>query len=91
MKTVVILPERLDSPAQAVLLDSLEHCITGDVWLDASGVDLLGARCAEILLSASRTAASKGGMFAVLEASERFNEHLGYLGLTPADLQTAGA
>ena len=91
MKTVVVLAERLDNSSHTVLAEALEYCIDGNVWLDASGVEFLGGRCLELLISASRTVASNGGSFAVLDPSERFLEHMGFLGLAPDALEQTGA
>jgi len=90
MKTVIVLAERLDNTTQATLAQSLEYCISGNVWLDASGVEFLGGRCLELLISASRTIASNGGTFCLLDPSERFIEHLGLLGLTEDALHQTG-
>ena len=58
MKTVVVLAERLDNSTHGVLAEVLDYCIDGNVWLDASGVEFLGGRSLELLVSASRTVAS---------------------------------
>lgn len=90
MKTIIILAERLDNNTQSTLAQALEYCIDGNVWLDASGVEFLGGRCLELLISASRTVASNGGTFSLLDPSERFLEHLGVLGLTESALLQNG-
>jgi len=50
MKTVVVLAERLDNATQGTLAEALEYCISGNIWLDASGVEFLGGRCLELLI-----------------------------------------
>jgi len=90
MKTVVVLAERLDNTTHGTLAEALEFCIEGNVWLDASGVEFLGGRCLELLVSASRTVAANGGTFGLLDPSERFLEHLGLLGASEAVLERNG-
>ena len=91
MKTVVVLADRLDNSAQAPLEAALEYCVDGDVWLDASGVEFLGGRCLEYLISARKSIAANGGRLAILDATERFRDHLEILGLTADHLQHKGA
>ena len=91
MKTVVILSERLDNSAHQTLASGLEYCLDSDVWLDASGVEFLGGRCLELLISASKSIAANSGTLTTLSPSDRFVEHLGLLGLDPDQLHLSGA
>ncbi len=90
MKTVVILPARLDNAACETLAESLECSLDSDVWIDASGVEFLGGRSLEILISAAKSIGANGRDFSILGPSERFAEHLGYMGFSPEQLQRVG-
>ena len=90
MKTVMILAERLDNAACETLASSFDCCLDSDVWLDASGVEFLGGRCLELLISASKSIAANGSKFFILGPSDRFIEHLGFLGLSPDQLEQSG-
>lgn len=91
MKTIIILDERLDTAAQFLLLEALAFCLESKVWVDASRVRFLGARCLELLFSARKSVEANGGNLFLSAFSEEFEETLATFGVSVADLQVGGA
>lgn len=82
------LPRFLDRGTADCLRQELLDHQQSDLVIDASGVELLGARCAETLLSACRLWAKNGKQFSIGEASKAFSKDLALLGFTTEDLST---
>ncbi|MEM8630234.1 MAG: STAS domain-containing protein [Pseudomonadota bacterium] len=82
MSAVVVLSEKLDSMAAPLLEKALEDTVDRDVVLDASGVNMLGGHCLEILVSGAKTAAFGGNRLEVTNPFEDFLRDLATLGLS---------
>lgn len=84
--TVLHLAPLLDSDAadglKAEILDQRGAPLT----LDAGDVELLGGRCAEVLLAAMRLWSDEGQSFEIVTPSERFVTDAGLLGVTTGEM-----
>ncbi|MDO5644005.1 MAG: STAS domain-containing protein [Paracoccus sp. (in: a-proteobacteria)] len=87
---MLTLGERLDLVAARPLARDIA-AITGDIRLDASGVGFLGGLCLQLLLAASQQAARMGRGFAVVDASQEFNDALALFGVAPELLEGGAA
>jgi len=87
LKTIIVLPSKMDNAAQAVLSEALDHCAEGELWIDAGDVTMLGARSLEHLLSVKRTIAQKGGNFGVVAGSDAFWSDMQSLGMDEQTFQ----
>jgi chemotaxis protein CheX len=83
------LPKMLDTATAPLLRDDLLAMRRKDVRLSAAGVRLLGARCAEVLLSAARLWAMDGKSLSIADASEAFQRDLEILGLSLDEVTTS--
>ncbi len=86
MNTIVVLPDKLDNGSQQLLADALEFCFDGDVWFDGSGVDFIGARCLELMISSAKGVVENGGTVGVLSPSDKMTENLAMLGVDISNL-----
>lgn len=75
----VTLPASLDTAAAEPLKAALLGARGAPLTLDASEVERLGGLCLQLLLSARRTWAEDGRVFAIAGASTRFTEQLAAL------------
>ncbi len=76
------LPQMLDLPAAQALRELLSHAIAeGGFALDAAAVERLSTPCAQLLLSACRSANSACASFKIFNASDVFRTALADLGL----------
>jgi chemotaxis protein CheX len=80
---VVELPENLDMPVAAQLIDSFSKLVGQPLAVDASRVQRLGASCLQVLLAAARTWKAEGHTLSLVDPSPRFLEDLNLLGLQP--------
>jgi chemotaxis protein CheX len=80
---LIELPENLDMPAAAQLVEALLKRTGAPLALDASKVSRLGASCLQVLLAAARTWKVQGHALTLSNASARFLEDLNLLGLEP--------
>ncbi|GAP25216.1 chemotaxis protein CheX [Gluconobacter frateurii NBRC 101659] len=76
---VFYLPEVLDTAAAPDLLENLKM-LSEDILLDGREVKRLGGRCLEILLSARKTALSKGKNFNIQNISHEMEKSLVLMG-----------
>lgn len=76
----VILQETLDLPAAMPLAAALLARRGGDVVIDASAAQRMGAQCLQVLLSARATWAEDGHAFRITGASPEFAEASALLG-----------
>jgi chemotaxis protein CheX len=81
-----MLPARLDSAAAMSLADRLRDLQGTDVVIDASRVELLGARAMQTLLLAAASWRAAGLGFAVINVSAGARTHLSDLGLSDMSL-----
>lgn len=79
------LPARLDSSAAPALMQTLLGHRGRPVVLDASGVEVIGARAIEILIAAGRQWAADGCTLAVEGASDRYAATCAILGVRAAE------
>ena len=82
MSAPVVLPARLDSAAAVQLALTLRDRQGADVVLDASGVDLLGARAVQTLLVAAMAWREAGNAFSVANLPTGICGQLAALGLS---------
>ncbi len=82
----ILLPRILDLPAAAPLAAALLTHRGGPVGLDASGVEWLGAQCAQVIVSGCMTWANEGNAFYILNPSDVFLQAAQVLGLPAAKL-----
>jgi chemotaxis protein CheX len=80
---VIELPENLDMPIAAHLVESFSKCVGQPLSVDASRVQRLGASCLQVLLAAARTWKAEGHALSLVNPSPRFLEDLKLLGLQP--------
>jgi anti-anti-sigma regulatory factor len=82
MTAPVLLPARLDSAAAVQLARDLREREGTPVTLDASQVDLLGARAVQTLLVAAAAWRAAGVSFAVVNLPDGVRGQLATLGLS---------
>jgi chemotaxis protein CheX len=80
---VIELPENLDMPIAAHLVESFSKSVGQPLSVDASRVQRLGASCLQVLLAAARTWKAEGHALSLVNPSARFLEDLKLLGLQP--------
>jgi chemotaxis protein CheX len=86
MMAQVVLPARLDSAAAFQLADALRAHEGADVVLDASGVELMGAKAMQTLLVAAAAWRAAGHRFAVADLSDKARGQLAVQGLADLSL-----
>ena len=84
------LPARLDTSATPALFAALRDRLGGDVVVDASAVECLGARALSVLLNARHHWERAGRDFVVINPSDAALADLACLGATREDLCTGG-
>lgn len=77
------LTENLDMPLAGPLAEAFGKLVGRPVAIDASRVNRLGASCVQVMLAAARTWKAQGDELSLRNASPRFLEDLGLLGLEP--------
>lgn len=85
----VSLSPKLDTAAGSTLLAELRAAEGEDIVLDASKVELLGARCLEILMGTAAIWTAAGHAVSVENPSPQMIENLGHFGLTPETMMEA--
>ncbi|MGG7516923.1 STAS domain-containing protein [Allorhizobium undicola] len=75
------LPSVLDLNEASALKDKLLGLRGGAVEIDASGVERMGALCAQVLLSGAKTWEEDKHPFSITKASDAFSKTLQLLGL----------
>lgn len=80
MADQITLPAKLDLPAAAPLLDELQK-LEGDIALDGSEINHIGALCLQVLISCAKTAAAAGHSFRVENLSDAAQSQLGFMGV----------
>ena len=83
MSSVLVLGAKLDSRAISGLAKSFEALTGDDITLDAGGVEHLGARGLEFLVSAQKTAQSKGTKLTLKAPSDALLRDLDTMGIAP--------
>jgi anti-anti-sigma regulatory factor len=78
----IVLPARLDSAAAVQLAATLRDRVGTDVLLDASGVDLLGAKALQTLLVAAGAWRAAGHAFSVADLRTEVRGQIATLGLS---------
>lgn len=91
MATQLKLERRLDTAQAETLAGSLKGLLGGDIAIDASDVELLGAQCLEVLLSAVTLSQVAGQSVSLVSPSDDFVGNLAHFGLMPGDLETEAA
>ncbi|MGR3511896.1 MAG: STAS domain-containing protein [Paracoccaceae bacterium] len=82
----VSLAPKLDTAASAELRKTLIAAVGDDVVLDATAVEMVGAACLELLLSAGAIWARSDHTITLENASSQMADDLGRFGLTPDSL-----
>lgn len=77
------LPVRLDSSGAAALVQALLACRGRPLQIDASGVEVIGARAIEVLVATAKQWALDAQPIALVAASDRFRATCTTLGLDP--------
>jgi len=85
---IITLSKRLDTSTAESLFRSLEERETSNVILDAAHVEMIGARCVEVLLGAKHHWQSTQKTVRYLAPTYAMKENLGRMGLTIEDLST---
>ena len=80
---VIELPENLDMPVAAQLVEAFSKHVGEPLTVDAARVQRLGASCLQVLLAAARTWKVEGDALTLRDPSPRFLEDLNLLGLAP--------
>jgi chemotaxis protein CheX len=80
---VIELPENLDMPIAAQLVEAFSKHAGEPLTVDASRVQRLGASCLQVLLAAARSWKVGGDALTLRDPSPRFLEDLNLLGLAP--------
>ena len=84
MAETYMLPARLDlSSAKTFLTDIGTLPADKDVVLDAAELTHFGAICVQTVLAAAAQAKSSGGSWTLVNVSDRVQEQLSHMGLTP--------
>jgi anti-anti-sigma regulatory factor len=91
MTAPVMLPARLDSAAAVSLARALADRQGADVVLDASAVELLGARAMQTLLVASAAWRAGGRTLSVVNLPAAMRAQLADLGLSDTSLLEGAA
>jgi anti-anti-sigma regulatory factor len=78
----VVLPARLDSAAAIQLARDLRPREGADVTIDASGVDLMGAKAVQTLVVAAAAWRAGGHAFSVTGLPAKARDQLAILGLS---------
>lgn len=86
MTASVVLPARLDSAAAVQLAGELRDCEGADVVVDASGVEVMGARAAQTLIVAAAAWRAAGHGFSVTAIPEKVRGQLDIMGLADLSL-----
>src|SRR4029078_4391055 len=74
------LPDRLDHSAAGMLAKQFLEKRGADLIVDASSVEVFGAQCLQVLISASRTWMADGWRMTLNERSPLFDEPIRLLG-----------
>lgn len=82
MTAPVLLPARLDSAAAVQLAHDLRYREGAPVTLDASQVELLGARALQTLIVAAGAWRAAGASFSVVNLSDAVRGQIATLGLS---------
>ena len=82
------LNQRLDSAAAVRLRDDLSRAEGDDLALDASGVEVLGGLCLELLMCAGQVWAAADRSFSIESPSPNFADNLARFGLSPETLSS---
>jgi chemotaxis protein CheX len=77
------LPATMDLPAAAHLRDAVSAAKGKDLVLDASGVERLGANCAQVLRALALAWRADGAALILERPSPTFLDDLALLGLSP--------
>jgi chemotaxis protein CheX len=83
MSDPVVLDQKLDLPAASALLVQLQDRKDQVLTLDFAQVKHLGALCLQVLLSAARSAVDDGRSIEIINVSDRVEEQLKVMGMTP--------
>jgi chemotaxis protein CheX len=81
MSDPVVLPARLDTSAAITLARALQEHEGKDVLIDASGVDLVGAKAMETLLVAAASWRAAGRSFSIASLPDSARRQLSAMGL----------
>lgn len=82
----LVLPERIDMSAAAILAGSLLELGGTSVVLDAGAVERVHALAVQVLLSAARTRTGQLTTFRLANASPAVFDALGVLGIDPTQV-----
>lgn len=82
VKRIALAP-KLDTAASAELRTALQDARDEDVLLDASEVEMLGALCLELLMSAGALWKAAGHSISIENVSAQMGDDLGRFGLSP--------
>ena len=86
MSEPVKLPTRLDLSAASDLKTTLVQASDKGIVLDFSEVKVLGALCLPVIIAASRVAKTNGLQFSLINLSERVEDQMRIVGVTPQDI-----
>lgn len=90
MTATLVLPPRLDLTAARGLAADLRARREAALTIDASGVEVLGGLCLQLLLAAQQTWARAGRPLRLSARSAAFDRALAQFGITPAQLECGG-
>lgn len=83
MTDPVMLNAKLDLPAAAALMNTLQERSEAEVVVDFAEVKHLGALCLQVLISAAKTAAADNRKITLTNASDRVIDQMRVMGMTP--------
>lgn len=86
MSKIYALPPKLDLPAAAPLAQELLSRLDDDLTLDAAQVNLVGALCTQVIVSAGISLRAAGHHMKVINMTDKALEQLSHLGFTPESL-----
>lgn len=91
MAESIVLTPKLDVAAASALLTTLRENKQPELILDMSEVRLLGALCLQVLLSAAKTAEAEGQKMTITNVSDRVQDQMRLMGLTPETIARGSA
>jgi chemotaxis protein CheX len=91
MTAPVVLPARLDSAAAIQLASELRGREGADVALDASGVEVVGAKAMQTLVVAAASWRAAGHRFSLTDLPEKVRGQLAMLGISDLSLLEGAA
>ncbi|MEE4189786.1 MAG: STAS domain-containing protein [Roseobacter sp.] len=83
MADPVLMPTKLDVAAASELATTLRGRNEPETVIDMADVKLFGALCAQVILSAAKSAESQNRTLSIVNVSDRVAEQMRLMGMTP--------